>query len=68
MTFTAFPGHAGRWWPLVRWRSRSQRTDVPALRGLLPLRVEPSYNRNVHGERGDLEQPQPWVVSGGASR
>jgi hypothetical protein len=21
MTFTAFPGHTGRWWPLVRWRS-----------------------------------------------
>ena len=20
-TFTAFPGHAGRWWPLPRWRS-----------------------------------------------
>jgi hypothetical protein len=21
MTFTAFPGHAGRAWPLPRWRS-----------------------------------------------
>jgi hypothetical protein len=21
MTVIAFPGHAGRWWPLTRWRS-----------------------------------------------
>ena len=21
MTFTAFPGHAGRCWPFARWRS-----------------------------------------------
>ena len=37
-------------------------------RGLLPLRVESSYNRNVHGDSGDLSDPQPSTLSGEASR
>ena len=36
--------------------------------GLLPLRVESSYNRNVHGESGDLSDPQQCTSSGGASK
>ena len=31
-------------------------------RGLLPLRVETSYNRNVHGDSGDLSHPQPSTL------
>ena len=30
--------------------------------GLLPLRVESSYNRNVHGDSGDLSDPQQCTV------
>ena len=36
-------------------------------RGLLPLRVETSYNRNVHGDSGDLLAPATEHASGGAS-
>ena len=28
MTFTAFPGHAGRCWPLLGWRLVARITDV----------------------------------------
>ena len=27
MTITAFPGHAGRLWPLARWRSLARIVD-----------------------------------------
>ena len=45
-----------------------KRVDGPASGGLLPLRVKPSYNRNVHGEPGGLSEPQPCSLPGGASR
>ncbi len=28
MTFTAFPGHAGRRWPLSRWRSLARIVEM----------------------------------------
>ena len=39
MPFTAFPGHAGRWWPLARWRSLA-RTEIPLM--TMPFYVAPS--------------------------
>jgi hypothetical protein len=30
--------------------------------GLLPLRVESSYNRNVHCDCGDLSEPQQCIL------
>ncbi len=53
-TFTAFPGHAGRWWPLARWRSLARigataslhRRDVH--RGPTSVEITAPPNRNAN--------------------